>query len=132
MGAHERVAAAVPNRVTPDMAVATEETFGPVAAIITAESSAYAVDIANSTEFGLGAALWTCDLDHADRLVPAIEAGAVSVNGIVGFDPRLPFGGTKRSDCGRELGGFGLRQFTNVKTVCIGSGQGAQSTSLSE
>ncbi|MEU9964475.1 NAD-dependent succinate-semialdehyde dehydrogenase [Streptomyces malaysiensis] len=123
---------AVLDQVTPTMAVAAEETFGPVAAVVSAKDPAQAVDIANATEFGLGAALWTTDLERADRLIPGIEAGAVFVNGIVASDPRLPFGGIKRSGYGRELGAFGLRQFTNVKSVWIGPAHNAQSHPLSE
>jgi len=123
---------AVLDHVTPAMAVAAEETFGPVAAVITAKNPAQAIEIANATEFGLGAALWTTDLDHADRLVPSIDAGAVFINGIVSSDPRLPFGGIKRSGYGRELGAFGLRQFTNVKSVWVGPAQDEQTHPLSE
>jgi succinate-semialdehyde dehydrogenase/glutarate-semialdehyde dehydrogenase len=79
-----------------------------------------AVRLANATEFGLGAALWTTDLERARVLVRRIEAGAVFVNGMVASDPRLPFGGIKQSGYGRELGAFGAREFTNVKTVWIG------------
>ena len=123
---------AVLDHVTPAMAVAAEETFGPVAAVITAKNPAQAIEIANATEFGLGAALWTTDLDHADRLVPSIDAGAVFINGIVASDLRLPFGGIKRSGYGRELGAFGLRQFTNVKSVWVGPAQDEQTHPLSE
>ncbi|CAM5549739.1 NAD-dependent succinate-semialdehyde dehydrogenase OS=Streptomyces antimycoticus OX=68175 GN=gabD PE=3 SV=1 [Streptomyces antimycoticus] len=123
---------AVLDQVTPTMAVAAEETFGPVAAVVSAKDPAQAVNIANATEFGLGAALWTTDLERADRLIPGIEAGAVFVNGTVASDPRLPFGGIKRSGYGRELGAFGLRQFTNVKSVWIGPAHNAPSHPLSE
>jgi succinate-semialdehyde dehydrogenase / glutarate-semialdehyde dehydrogenase len=114
------------------MAVAAEETFGPVAAVIRAKDASDAVDIANATEFGLGAALWTSDLDRANHLVPRVDAGAVFVNGIVASDPRLPFGGVKRSGYGRELGVFGIRQFTNVKSVWVGPAQNGQDHPLSE
>ncbi|ASQ91897.1 NAD-dependent succinate-semialdehyde dehydrogenase [Streptomyces sp. 11-1-2] len=123
---------AVLDQVTPTMAVAAEETFGPVAAVVSAKDCTQAVEIANTTEFGLGAALWTTDLERADRLIPGIEAGAVFVNGIVASDPRLPFGGIKRSGYGRELGVFGLRQFTNVKSVWIGPARNEQPYPLSE
>ncbi|WP_021593333.1 MULTISPECIES: NAD-dependent succinate-semialdehyde dehydrogenase [Actinomadura] len=123
---------AVLDNVSPEMAVAAEETFGPVAAVIRAKDASDAVDIANATEFGLGAALWTSDLDRANHIVPRIDAGAVFVNGIVASDPRLPFGGVKRSGYGRELGAFGIRQFTNVKSVWVGPAQHGQDHPLSE
>jgi succinate-semialdehyde dehydrogenase / glutarate-semialdehyde dehydrogenase len=108
------------DRVTPDMTVAREETFGPAAAILRVTDAAEAVRIANDTPFGLGAALWTGDLTLAARLVHQIQAGAVFVNGMVASDPRLPFGGSKESGYGRELGALGLHEFTNIKTVWTG------------
>jgi acyl-CoA reductase-like NAD-dependent aldehyde dehydrogenase len=108
------------DHVTPAMAAFTEETFGPVAGVTRVSGAEEAVELANRTEFGLGAALWTADLDEARRLVPLIDAGAVFVNGQVASDPRLPFGGIKKSGYGRELGGYGIREFVNVKTVWIG------------
>jgi acyl-CoA reductase-like NAD-dependent aldehyde dehydrogenase len=108
------------DHVTPDMAAFTEETFGPVAGVIRVRGAQEAVELANRTAFGLGAALWTTDLDEARRLVPLIDAGAVFVNGQVASDPRLPFGGIKKSGYGRELSGHGIREFVNVKTVWIG------------
>ena len=111
--------------VTPDMAVFKEETFGPVAAVIRVSDVDSAIRLANATEFGLGAALWTSDMARASSLVRRIEAGAVFVNGLVASDPRLPFGGIKRSGYGRELGLYGLREFTNVKTVWIGPARAA-------
>ena len=107
--------------VEPGDAIFGEETFGPVAAVVRARDAAHAVALANDTEFGLGAALWTRDLDLARRLVPEFAAGSVFVNGMVASDPRLPFGGIKASGYGRELGEFGLREFVNVKTVWIGA-----------
>ncbi|QDG88176.1 NAD-dependent succinate-semialdehyde dehydrogenase [Pseudarthrobacter sp. NIBRBAC000502770] len=108
------------DNVTADQAAFTEETFGPVAAIIRVSGPAEAIELANQTEFGLGAALWTTDLARADKLVRAIDAGAVFVNGMVASDARLPFGGIKKSGYGRELGPQGLREFVNVKTVWYG------------
>ncbi|TCO80560.1 succinate-semialdehyde dehydrogenase/glutarate-semialdehyde dehydrogenase [Plasticicumulans lactativorans] len=108
------------DHVTPDMAIGCEETFGPVAAVIRVPDAEEAVRLANATEFGLGASLWTSDLDLAGLLVRRIEAGAVFVNGLVASDARLPFGGIKQSGYGRELGEFGIREFTNIKTVWIG------------
>ncbi len=108
------------DHVAPHMVAAREETFGPVAAIIRVRDAAQAVAVANDTEFGLGAALWTQDLGRARQLSRQIEAGAVFVNGVVASDARLPFGGLKQSGYGRELGVQGLREFTNVKTVWTG------------
>jgi succinate-semialdehyde dehydrogenase/glutarate-semialdehyde dehydrogenase len=96
-----------------------EETFGPVAAVIAAKDEADAIRLANDSAYGLGAALWTADRVRAERLAAQIEAGAVFVNGIVKSDPRLPFGGIKRSGYGRELSEYGIREFVNIKAVWI-------------
>jgi succinate-semialdehyde dehydrogenase/glutarate-semialdehyde dehydrogenase len=96
-----------------------EETFGPVAAVVRAKDEGDAVRLANDSAFGLGASLWTQDRARAQRLAAEIEAGAVFVNGIVKSDPRLPFGGIKRSGYGRELSEYGIREFVNVKSVWI-------------
>ncbi len=96
-----------------------EETFGPVAAVIRAKDDADAVRLANDSTFGLGASLWTRDRAKAERLAARIEAGAVFVNGLVKSDPRLPFGGIKRSGYGRELSEYGIREFVNIKSVWI-------------
>jgi acyl-CoA reductase-like NAD-dependent aldehyde dehydrogenase len=108
------------DHVTPEMAAFTEETFGPVAGVTRVSGPEAAVELANRTEYGLAATLWTADLDQARRLVPRIDAGAVFVNGQVASDPRLPFGGIKKSGYGRELSAQGIREFVNVKTVWIG------------
>jgi succinate-semialdehyde dehydrogenase/glutarate-semialdehyde dehydrogenase len=108
------------DHVTPSMTVAREETFGPAAAIIRVNSVDEAITVANGTPFGLGASLWSRDLDRARRLTHQIDCGAVFVNGMVASDPRLPFGGTKQSGYGRELGYLGLHEFTNIKTVWTG------------
>ncbi|MGH6617446.1 NAD-dependent succinate-semialdehyde dehydrogenase [Sphingomonas sp.] len=107
------------DRVAPGMAAFDEETFGPAAAIVRARDVEDAVALANRTAFGLGASLWTADLDRARTLVRRIDAGAVFVNAVVASDPRVPFGGIKQSGYGRELGDHGLREFTNMKTVRI-------------
>jgi succinate-semialdehyde dehydrogenase/glutarate-semialdehyde dehydrogenase len=106
--------------VTPDHPVGQEETFGPAAAVLKAGSEEEAIRLANNTSFGLGASLWTRDLDKGARLATRIEAGNVFINGLVKSDPRLPFGGVKRSGYGRELGRDGIREFVNIKTVWIG------------
>jgi len=98
-----------------------EETFGPVAAVIRAKDEADAVRLANDSTFGLGASLWTEDRVRAERLAAQIEAGSVFVNGVVKSDPRLPFGGIKRSGYGRELSEYGIREFVNVKTWTAGA-----------
>lgn len=98
-----------------------EETFGPVAAIIRVRDENHAIEVANDTEFGLAAALWTASPEKAKQLLHKIEAGAVFVNSVVASDPRLPFGGIKNSGYGRELGAHGMREFLNIKTFSIGA-----------
>jgi len=96
-----------------------EETFGPVSVVIPAKDAEDAIRIANDTNYGLGASLWTQDLELAEKLAAKIEAGAVFINGMTKSDPRLPFGGIKQSGYGRELGGLGIREFVNAKTVWV-------------
>ena len=112
--------ATVLDRVAPGMTAAREETFGPAAAILRVKNADDAIEVANGTAFGLGAALWTGNADTGRALSRQIEAGAVFVNGMVASDPRLPFGGVKQSGYGRELGMWGLHEFTNTKTVWTG------------
>jgi len=101
------------------MPVYDEETFGPVSVVIPAKNAEDAVRIANDTVYGLGASIWTNNINLAKKMAEKIEAGAVFINGMTKSDPRLPFGGTKRSGYGRELAGFGIREFANIKTVWI-------------
>ena len=97
-----------------------EETFGPVAAVITAKDERDAIRIANDTVFGLGSAVFTKDIARGKRIAQKeLEAGSAFVNGFVKSDPRLPFGGVKESGFGRELAVFGIREFVNIKTVWI-------------
>jgi succinate-semialdehyde dehydrogenase/glutarate-semialdehyde dehydrogenase len=107
--------------VRPDMPAGCEEVFGPVAALMQAENTEGAVRLANQTPYGLGSSIWTSNIENAKRLARRIEAGQVFINGIVASDPRLPFGGIKRSGYGRELSELGLREFVNIQTVWIGS-----------
>jgi succinate-semialdehyde dehydrogenase/glutarate-semialdehyde dehydrogenase len=109
--------------VTPDMPVFAEETFGPVAALVRVADAEAAIDLANDTEYGLGANLWTRDIPRAEKIARRIESGQVFINGMVASDPRLPFGGVKHSGYGRELSAFGIHEFTNIKTVWIGPAQ---------
>ena len=115
--------------VTPEMTAFKEETFGPVAAVIRAKDEADAIRLANSSDFGLGGALWTRDIARGERVAAQIESGAVFINGMTASDPRLPFGGVKRSGYGRELSSYGIREFVNIQTVWIGPAQGAQPVS---
>lgn len=112
--------------LSPQMPVRAEETFGPVAAVIRVKDADEAIRVANDTPFGLGANLWTRDIEAARNLARRIEAGSVFINGMVASDPRLPFGGVKHSGYGRELSEFGIREFVNIQTVWIGPVQVAQ------
>ncbi|HAD98325.1 MAG TPA: succinate-semialdehyde dehydrogenase [Cryomorphaceae bacterium] len=107
------------NKVQPGMPAFDEELFGPVAPIITAQSDEEAIQLLNQTSFGLGATLVTSDIAKAEKLSKDIEDGAVFINELVKSDPRLPFGGTKRSGYGRELSQHGIHEFVNAKTVYI-------------
>jgi succinate-semialdehyde dehydrogenase/glutarate-semialdehyde dehydrogenase len=105
--------------VKPGMPGFDEELFGPVASIISAKDEVAAVDIANQSRFGLGASLWTQDLEKASRLARDIETGAVFINAMVASHPRVPFGGIKDSGYGRELSYLGIREFMNAKSIWI-------------
>ena len=103
--------------VSPKMRVAQEEVFGPVAPIIVADDDMQAIKLANDSQYGLGASIWTEDLDKAEKLSRMVQSGIVSVNNIVASDPRVPFGGVKKSGFGRELSRYGMLEFVNIKSV---------------
>lgn len=118
-GAQHAYAPTVLVDVPAESVAAREELFGPVAAVFVADDVAHALALANDTDYGLAASLWTEDRERAKALVPQLHAGAVFVNRMPGSDPRLPFGGVKASGYGRELGTAGIRELVNVKTVCL-------------
>jgi acyl-CoA reductase-like NAD-dependent aldehyde dehydrogenase len=103
--------------VSTNMRIASEETFGPVAPVTIVEDESEAIHRANDSQYGLGASIWTRDLDKADRLSRTIESGIVTVNNVVASDPRVPFGGVKKSGFGRELSRYGMLEFVNIKSV---------------
>lgn len=101
------------------MPVYDEETFGPVAAVIKAKDEQEAIALANDTPYGLAASIWTKNISLAKKLASHLETGAVFINKIVTSDPRLPFGGIKKSGYGRELSEYGLKEFINIKTIVV-------------
>ena len=103
--------------VSPKMDIATEEVFGPLAPVITVENEKDAMKIANDSKYGLGASIWTQDLEKAEMLSRTIESGIVTVNNVVVSDPRVPFGGIKNSGFGTELSRYGMLEFVNVKSI---------------
>jgi succinate-semialdehyde dehydrogenase/glutarate-semialdehyde dehydrogenase len=106
--------------VRPGMSAFDDELFGPVAVIISAEDEDRAIELANKTNYGLGAAIFTRDLDKGEKIaINELEAGSCSVNDFVKSDPRLPFGGIKESGYGRELSEYGILEFVNIKSVVI-------------
>jgi succinate-semialdehyde dehydrogenase / glutarate-semialdehyde dehydrogenase len=111
--------------VTADMPVFREETFGPVAAVVRVADQDEAIAVANDSDFGLGASVWTNDLERGKQVAARVESGMVFVNSIVFSDARLPFGGVKRSGYGRELGDWGIHEFVDAKSIAVHGAQGA-------
>jgi len=107
------------SNVKRNMKVVKEEVFGPVAPIIVVRNDKEAIKVANDSEFGLGASIWSTNEERAMGVARALEAGVIFVNSIVKSDPRLPFGGVKKSGIGRELSHYGLKEFVNVKTINV-------------
>lgn len=105
--------------VKPGMPAYDDEVFGPVASIISAEDADDAIRIANDHKYGLSSAIWTKDIEFAKKLAIQIEAGGVFINSISTSQIEMPFGGIKKSGYGRELSGYGIREFLNIKTICI-------------
>ena len=103
--------------LTPDMRIYNEETFGPVAPVTIFDDEKDAIRMANDSEYGLGASIWTDNLKKAEQLSKQIESGIVTVNNVVISDPRVPFGGIKRSGFGRELSKYGMLEFVNIKSI---------------
>ncbi|MDR4509544.1 MAG: NAD-dependent succinate-semialdehyde dehydrogenase [Candidatus Brocadiaceae bacterium] len=106
---------------TDKMKIVTEEVFGPIAPIITVKNAEEAVQVANTIEYGLGASIWSKDTKKAEELAKRIASGIVAINDMVKSDPRMPFGGIKKSGIGRELSHYGIKEFVNVKTVVVKS-----------
>ena len=104
---------------TKDMKVLTDEVFGPIAPVIVVKDEDEAVRLANDTEYGLGASIWCRNIERAERLAVRLEVGTVAINDMVKSDPRLPFGGVKKSGIGRELSHYGLTEFVNIKSVVV-------------
>ena len=103
--------------ITPNMRIVNEEVFGPAAPILIADNEKEAIKLANNSQFGLGASIWTQDLENAEVLSSIIKSGIVAVNNVVVSDPRVPFGGVKKSGFGRELSRYGMLEFVNIKSI---------------
>jgi len=107
------------DQVKPGMQAFDEETFGPLAAIITVSSEEEAVDVANSSRYGLGSSVWTRDLERGEKIARQVESGSVFINALMKSDSKMPFGGVKKSGYGRELSEYGIKEFVNVKSISI-------------
>jgi acyl-CoA reductase-like NAD-dependent aldehyde dehydrogenase len=107
------------SNVNHDMDVLSEETFGPVAPIVVVNSSEEAIQEANNTEFGLGASIWTGNIEYGIEFARRIKSGIVSINDMVKSDPRMPFGGIKNSGIGKELSHYGIKEFVNIKSITV-------------
>jgi len=104
---------------TKRMKVLTEEVFGPIAPIIRVKNDEEAIAVANDSEFGLGASIWSQNHERAEKIASRLEAGIVAINDMVKSDPRLPFGGVKKSGFGRELSQYGLKEFVSIKSIIV-------------
>jgi len=107
------------SNLNPDMRIFKEETFGPVFSVFIVKNEEEAIALANDSDFGLGGSLWCHDKERGIRLARRIESGAVFINGMTKSDPRLPFGGIKKSGFGRELSHYGIKEFVNMKTIWV-------------
>jgi succinate-semialdehyde dehydrogenase/glutarate-semialdehyde dehydrogenase len=107
------------SNVKKGMAIYEEETFGPVITLIKAKNQTEALKVANDTCYGLGASIWTNNLEKAEALAHRLHAGTVAINDLVKSDPRLPFGGVKQSGYGRELSEYGIKEFVNIQTIYL-------------
>ena len=105
--------------INASMAVYKEEVFGPVAIVIPFKDEEEAIRIANDSDYGLGAAVWSNDVERAEKISLALNVGAIAINNMLKSDPNLPFGGIKRSGFGRELGLEGIREFVNIKSISV-------------
>lgn len=110
---------ALVDNVKAGMRAFDEETFGPLAAVTVADDDHHAIDLANASRYGLGASVWTRDLERGERVARLVESGSVFVNSLMRSDARVPFGGIKKSGYGRELSYPGIREFVNVKTIWV-------------
>jgi len=108
------------SNIQPEMPAYHEELFGPVMSFFEVENAEEAVHLANDSEFGLAGTVWSQDLDQAKIVASQLEVGAVAINRIMSSDPRIPFGGVKKSGVGRELGREGVLSFVNLKSIVVG------------